>query len=156
VDHETYMRLAIRKAQEGIAAGQTPFGAVIVRDGLVLASAHNTVWRDRDPTAHAEVNAIRQASTSLRQISLSGSVMYTTCEPCAMCLAAIHWAKIDVVYYGALIADAQDAGFCELCIDAKSIAEWGGSPLEVEIGPLRQECIDLFAQWKAAGLSQPY
>jgi tRNA(Arg) A34 adenosine deaminase TadA len=150
------MRLAIRKAQEGIAAGQTPFGAVIIKDEELVSSAHNTVWLDTDPTAHAEINSIRHASKALRRIDLSGCVMYTTCEPCPMCLSALHWAKIDVVYHGALIADAVAAGFLELCVDASRLVELGGSPLEVEVGPLRQECADLFAQWKAAGLSRPY
>jgi tRNA(Arg) A34 adenosine deaminase TadA len=150
------MRRAVRIAQKGIAAGQTPFGAVIVRDGSVVAEGHNSVWLTGDPTAHAEVVAIRQAAAALRTIDLSGSVMYTTCEPCPMCLSATHWAKFHAVYYGAVIADAQAAGFCELCVGAKVLAAMGGSPVRVEEGPLRSECVDLFAQWKAAGLSKPY
>lgn len=156
MSHEDFMRLAIRVTQKGIAAGQTPFGAVIVRGGAVVAEAHNTVWQDTDPTAHAEVGAIRKAAAALRTIHLGGCVMYTTCEPCPMCLSAIHWSKIDVVYYGATIADAQGAGFCELCVAAKDLAARGGSPLRVEAGPLRAECAALFAQWKSAGLSKPY
>jgi tRNA(Arg) A34 adenosine deaminase TadA len=151
-----YMRLAIRIAQKGIALGQTPFGAVIVRDGVVVAEAHNCVWLTGDPTAHAEVVAIRAAAAALKSISLSGCEMYTTCEPCPMCLSAIHWSKIGVVYYGAAIADARAAGFCELCFPAKELARQGGSPLRVEEEPLRDECIDLFAQWRVAGLSKPY
>ncbi len=153
---EAAIRQAIAIAQKGIAAGQTPFGAIIIRNDQLIASAHNTVWRDKDPTAHAEVNAIRAAAKSLQLIDLSGCVMYTTCEPCPMCLSAIHWSKIDVVFYGALIADAQAAGFCELTVGAKHLAHLGGSQLRVEPGPLRQECADLFNQWKSAGLSQPY
>jgi tRNA(Arg) A34 adenosine deaminase TadA len=156
VDDPNYMRLAIRKAQEGITAGQTPFGTVIVHGSDVVAAAHNTVWRDGDPTAHAEVNAIRQAAHALHSIALTGCTLYSTCEPCPMCLAAIHWAKIDRVVYGATIADAVAAGFCELCVDACKLAEMGGSRLRVETGPLRRECADLFAQWHAAGLSKPY
>src|SRR6516165_9769852 len=108
-----YMRLAIRKAQESIAAGQSPFGAVIIKDGEVVAATHNTVWRDSDPTAHAEVNCIRAAASALRLIDLSGCEMYSTCEPCPMCLSAIHWARIDRVVFGATIADAALAGFNE-------------------------------------------
>jgi guanine deaminase len=156
VSDEDYMRLAIAAARRGIAAGQTPFGAVVVRDGSVVAEAHNCVWLTGDPTAHAEVVAIRQAAQALRTIDLSGSVMYTTCEPCPMCLAATHWSKIDVVHYGAVIADAQAAGFCELCVAADHLARLGGSPLRVEAGLLRQECAGLFAEWQAAGLSKPY
>jgi guanine deaminase len=153
---DDFMRLAIQTAQAGIAAGQTPFGAVVIRDGGVVAVAHNTVWRDTDPTAHAEVNTIRQAAAALKQIDLSGCSMYSTCEPCPMCLSAIHWAKLDAVYYGATIADAQAAGFCELCVEAKRLTELGGSRLRAEVGPLRNECAALFAQWKSAALSRPY
>ncbi len=151
-----YMRLAIEKARAGIAAGQAPFGAVVVSGDAVVAMAHNTVWRDTDPTAHAEVNALRQAAAVLRRIDLGGCTMFTTCEPCPMCLAAIHWSKIDAVYYGATIADAQAAGFCELCVEAERLAQLGGSRLRVAAGPLRQECADLFTLWRAAGLSKPY
>jgi tRNA(Arg) A34 adenosine deaminase TadA len=151
-----YMLRAIQVAQKGIAAGQTPFGAVVVRDGAIVAESHNSVWLTGDPTAHAEVAAIRVAAKALHTIHLGGCVMYTTCEPCPMCLSAIHWSKIDVVYYGAIIADAVAAGFCELCFPAKELAQRGGSPLRVEEGPLRKECADLFNQWKAAGLSKPY
>jgi tRNA(Arg) A34 adenosine deaminase TadA len=154
--HDDYMRLAIRVAEEGIAAGQTPFGAVIVRDVQLIAEAHNTVWLTCDPTAHAEVGAIRKAAKALGTIDLSGCEMYTTCEPCPMCLAATHWSKLDAVHYGATIADARAAGFCELCVAAKVLAELGGSPLKVEAGPLHPECVALFDKWKAAGLSQPY
>ena len=153
---EDAMRLAVQVAQKGIAAGQTPFGAVIVRGGNLVAEGHNCVWRDTDPTAHAEVVAIRHAAAALKRIDLSGCEMYTTCEPCPMSLSAIHWSKLDAVYYGATIADAQAAGFCELCVAAKVLASLGGSPLRVETGPLQMECVDLFAQWKAAGLSKPY
>jgi tRNA(Arg) A34 adenosine deaminase TadA len=150
------MRLAVEVAERGIAAGQTPFGAVVVRDGAIVSEAHNTVWLTCDPTAHAEIGAIRKAATALRTINLCGCTMYTTCEPCPMCLSAIHWSKIDAVYYGAAIADARTAGFCELCVGAQVLAELGGSPLRVEAGPLRPECVALFAKWKGAGLSQPY
>jgi guanine deaminase len=154
--HEDAMRLAVQVAQKGIAAGQTPFGAVVVRGNDLVAEGHNCVWRETDPTAHAEVVAIRWAAATLKSIDLSGCEMYTTCEPCPMCLSAIHWSKLDAVYYGATIADAQAAGFCELCVGAKVLASMGGSPLRVEAGPLQMECVDLFAQWKAAGLSKPY
>jgi tRNA(Arg) A34 adenosine deaminase TadA len=153
---EDYMRLAVRVTQKGIAAGQTPFGAVIVRGDAVVAEGHNCVWLTTDPSAHAEVVTIRQAAAALKSIDLSGCEMYTTCEPCPMCLSAIHWSKLDAVYYGAAIADAEAAGFCELSVPAKQLAALGGSPLRVEEGPLRMECVDLFAQWKAAGLSKPY
>jgi guanine deaminase len=153
---QEFMRLAIRKAQQGIAAGQSPFGSVIVQGGEVVAATHNTVWRDGDPTAHAEVNCIRKAAGALRTIFLHGCTLYSTTEPCPMCLSAIHWAKIDRVVYGASIADAAAAGFCELYVDAKVLAELGKSRVRVENGLLREECADLFSQWQRAGLSRPY
>jgi guanine deaminase len=151
-----FMSLAIAKAREGIAAGQSPFGAVIVRDGSVVAATHNTVWRDTDPTAHAEVNCIRSAARALAAIDLGGCEMFSTCEPCPMCLSAIHWSKIDRVVYGATIADAAAAGFCELHVDARALAEMGRSPLKVESGLLREQCAELFKQWREAGLCQSY
>ncbi len=150
------MRVAIQKAREGIAAGQSPFGAVIIRSSTVVAAAHNTVWRDFDPSAHAEVNAIRSASASLRTISLAGCTMFTSCEPCPMCLAAIHWSKIDRVVYGATIADAETAGFTELRVAAADLARLGGSRLRVELGPCHDECCKLFEEWKQASLCKPY
>lgn len=153
---EEYMRAAIASAKAGIAAGQSPFGAVVACDGQIVAAAHNSVWRDTDPTAHAEVNAIRQAATRLRRIDLSGCVMCATCEPCPMCLAAIHWSRIDRVVFGATIADAAAAGFRELHVDARALATLGGSPLRVESGPLAPECRALFDLWKAAGRGKAY
>jgi len=150
------MRLAIETTRAGIAAGQSPFGAVLVRDGSVVAATHNTVWRDTDPTAHAEVNCLRRAAAALATVDLSGTTLYSTCEPCPMCLAAIHWAKVDRVVFGASIADSAAAGFVELPIPAKSLAEQGGSRLVVEGGILRDECVALFDEWKRAGLSRSY
>jgi tRNA(Arg) A34 adenosine deaminase TadA len=150
------MVTAIAKAREGIAAGQSPFAAVIVRDGAVVAATHNTVWMTCDPTAHAEVNCIRSAARALGVIDLSGCEMFSTCEPCPMCLAAIHWSKIDRVVFGATIADAAAAGFHELHVDARVLAEMGRSPLLVESGLLREECARLFEQWREAGLCGTY
>ena len=88
-----------------------PFGAVVVKDGKVIAEASNTVTVGNDPTAHAEVNAIRKACTALGTFDLSGCELYTSCEPCPMCLAACYWAHIDKVYYAADREDAAAAGF---------------------------------------------
>ena len=153
-----YMRLAIRKTQEGIAAGQSPFGSAIVRGSEIVAVTHNTVRRDDDPTAHAEVNCIRAAAKKLKTIALHGCTLYSTTEPCPMCLSAIHWAKIDRVVFGASIADAQTAGFSELGVAAKLLAQMGGSPLKVEDGLLaRQEYAPtcLASGWKA-GFAKAY
>jgi len=156
MNEQEYMRLAIQKAQEGIAAGQSPFGSAIVRQGKVVAVTHNTVWRDGDPTAHAEVNCIRAAARALQTIFLHGCTLYSTTEPCPMCLSAIHWAKFERVVFGATIADARTAGFAELDVPAKVLAQMGCSPVKVEDGLLRDECADLFRQWQKSGLARPY
>lgn len=148
--------MAIAKAREGITAGQSSFGAVIVSKGVFVVATHNTVWRDLDPTAHAEAKCIRSAAKALHTISLAGCEMFSTCEPCPMCLSAIHWSKIDRVVFGATIADAASAGFCELHVAAAEIAKLGGSPLRVESGLLREECAALFAFWRDCGLCGTY
>lgn len=150
------MRAAIVQARAGIATGQSPFGAVILRGGAVVASAHNAVWLDGDPTAHAEVKAIRRAAVSLGTIDLSGCAILSTCEPCPMCLAAIHWSKLDRVAFGATIADAAAAGFTELHVAAAELARLGGSRLMVEQGPCRDECRELFEIWKRPGTARAY
>src|SRR6266487_1103214 len=103
MDHERWMTLAIEQARAGIAAGQSPFGAVVVRRGEALAAAHNEVWARTDPTAHAEIMAIEAAARRLGTIDLSGCVLYTTCEPCPMCASAAHWSRLDEVVCGATI-----------------------------------------------------
>jgi tRNA(Arg) A34 adenosine deaminase TadA len=107
-----FLRRAIRLATENVLNGAGgPFGAVIVRDGKIIAEGVNTVTGANDPTAHAEVNAIRAAAKALGAFSLAGCQLYTSCEPCPMCLAAAYWARIDAIYFGASAADAARAGF---------------------------------------------
>ena len=153
---EACMRLAIDQARAGIAAGQLPVGAVLVRDGALVCAVHNTVWRDLDPTAHGEMNAVRQAARALGTIDLSGSTVFVTLEPCPMCLGAMHWARVARVVYGGSIADSAAAGFSELAIPARELAALGQSPIRVEPGPLRAECVALFAEWRQAGKSTVY
>lgn len=88
-----------------------PFGAVIVKDNKIIATAHNRVLKTKDPTAHAEINAIRAASREIDSFDLSDCILYTTCEPCPMCLGAIFWARIKTVYFGATKHDAAKGGF---------------------------------------------
>lgn len=107
-----HMRRAIRLAENNAASGNGgPFGAVIVKDGKVVAEGSNTVTVDNDPTAHAEVTAIRRACAVLGTFDLSGCELYTSCEPCPMCLAACYWAHVSKVFYAAGREDAADAGF---------------------------------------------
>ena len=105
-----YMEMAIREARKNLRTlGGGPFGACVVRDGAVLAVARNTVLRN-DATAHAEINAIRKACRRLGTHDLSGSVIYSTTEPCPMCFSAVHWARIGTIVYGTNIADAPEDG----------------------------------------------
>ena len=107
-----FLRRAIALATKNVASGAGgPFAAVIVRDGQIVGEGVNTVTAGNDPTAHGEVNAIRAAGRALGTFLLSGCELYTSCEPCPMCLAAAYWARLDAVYYGACAADAARAGF---------------------------------------------
>ena len=111
MEHDDFMRQAIALAVDNVNNGGGPFGAVIVKDGRVVATGVNRVVPDNDPTAHAEVNAIRAACVKLGTFNLSGCVLYTSCEPCPMCLGAIYWAHLDKIYYGATQYDAAAVDF---------------------------------------------
>jgi tRNA(Arg) A34 adenosine deaminase TadA len=143
------MRLAIEKCRQGIAAGQSPFGCAIARGDQVLSCSHNTVVLTTDITAHAEVNAIREACRAVGDIFLERSIVATTCEPCPMCMSALHWSRVDTVYYGATIADAEDAGFNELQLPAAELLRIGGSKLKLVPQVLPAECRELFREWQA-------
>jgi len=106
-----YMHKAIEQSVLSVENGGGPFGAVIVKNGEIIAKAANSVTQTNDPTAHAEVNAIRLASSKLNTFDLSGCEIYTSCEPCPMCLGAIYWARIDKIYYGNTKQDAKNIGF---------------------------------------------
>lgn len=107
-----FMRLAVKEATKGIDNGHGgPFGAVIVKNNKVIAKGHNQVIKNNDPTCHGEMMAIHKACKKLNTFDLSGCEIYTTGEPCPMCLAAILWANIDKVYYGCNIYDTEDIGF---------------------------------------------
>ncbi|MBR5102480.1 MAG: nucleoside deaminase [Muribaculaceae bacterium] len=106
-----FMRMACELASENIDRGGGPFGAVIVKDGEVVATGCNTVTLDNDPTAHAEVNAIRKACSISRNFKLDGCVIYSSCEPCPMCLSALYWAGVKRIYYGNTQHDAAKINF---------------------------------------------
>lgn len=105
-----FMKMACDLASENIDRGGGPFGAVIVKDGEVIAAAGNSVTLDNDPTAHAEVNAIRRACSLTRNFKLDGCVVYCSCEPCPMCLGALYWAGVSRIYYGNTAADCINFG----------------------------------------------
>ena len=108
---EEYMIEAIKLSIDSVLNGGGPFGAVIVKDGKVISKAFNSVTLTNDPTAHAEVNAIRQACKSLNTFFLDGAELYTSCEPCPMCLAAAYWARIKNIYFGNSRSDAANINF---------------------------------------------
>ncbi len=149
MDHNGWMMLAIEQARAGIAAGQSPFGSVIVRGGELVTANHNEVWHRCDPTAHAEIVNIQAAAKKLGTIDLAGCTLYSTCEPCPMCASAIHWAKLDAVYYGASIADAQKAGFTELTLPIGDVYRIGRSDVRVTPGMMQAQCAKLFDEWLA-------
>jgi len=109
--NKKFMRKAIALSLKNIENGGGPFGAVIVKDGKIVATGVNRVTTSIDPTAHAEVNAIRKAAKKLGTFDLSGCEIYTSCEPCPMCLGAVYWARLDKMYYGNTKTDAKKIGF---------------------------------------------
>ena len=111
MNKQALMRRAIALSEESVRQGGGPFGAVIARNGVVIAEAANRVTLDNDPTAHAEVNCIRQAALKLGTFDLSGCEIYTSCEPCPMCLGAIYWAHLDRIFYANDRNDAARIGF---------------------------------------------
>jgi tRNA(Arg) A34 adenosine deaminase TadA len=149
ISPEDLMRLAIERCREGLARGQSPFGCAIAIGDRVISNEHNTVVLTTDITAHAEVNAIRAANRAIQNIFLEGAVVATTCEPCPMCMSALHWARVDTVYYGATIADAELGGFNELQLPAAELLRQGGSTLKLIPGMLPEECKKLFMEWQA-------
>ncbi|MBR6441024.1 MAG: nucleoside deaminase [Bacteroidales bacterium] len=141
-----FMREAIRLADESVAAGGGPFGAVIVKDGEIVAGASNRVTLDNDPTAHAEVNAIRQACQRLGTFDLKGCVIYSSCEPCPMCLGAIYWAGIDRIYYANTRRDAAAIDFADDFIYDELAKDPDHRALPI-IPLLRDEALHTFRRW---------
>jgi len=127
--HEDFMKEAIKLSVENVKNGGGPFGAVIVKDGKIVGKGANSVTIHNDPTAHAEIMAIRNAANKLGTFDLSGCTIYTSCEPCPMCLGAVYWAHLSKMYYGNTKKDAAEAGFSdafiykemELPLDKRSI-----------------------------------
>ncbi len=144
---EQLMREAIRLSEENVTNGGGPFGAVIARDGKIVATGVNRVTANNDPTAHAEVSAIRAACEKLNTFDLSGCEIYTSCEPCPMCLGAIYWAHIDKIYYGNDKDDAKAIDFDDSFIYDELALPRGERRLPVEI-LLDNEAIKAFEMWK--------
>jgi guanine deaminase len=143
-----FMARAIELSVENVRTGRGgPFGAVVVKDGKILAEAANNVTATNDPTAHAEILAIREACRKLQAFELTGCEIYTSCEPCPMCLGAIYWARPDRVYYGNTAADAANVGF-----DDSFIYDEIGLRLDQRKIPMMQlmaqEAIQGFRAWE--------
>ena len=144
-----FMRRAIALAVENVTSGAGgPFGAVVVRDGEVIATGVNRVTSTNDPTAHAEVVAIRAACKALGTFQLHGCTIYTSCEPCPMCLAAIYWSRCDAIFYGSSAADAAAAGFDDsfLYDEVKRPVDQRKIPTKRLLGP---EAMESFNTWRA-------
>ena len=140
------MREAIKLSAESVQSGGGPFGAVIVRNGEIIARGENRVTVCNDPTAHAEVSAIREAAARLGTYDLSGCEIYSSCEPCPMCLGAIYWARLDRLYYAGTRADAANVGFD----DAHIYEELPLDPSQRELPTqtlLREEAQRVFEAW---------
>jgi len=149
------MNAAIGTAREGIRAHDGgPFGTVIARGGIIIAKAHNCVLRDNDPTAHGEIIALREAGKRLGTFNLKGCELYTTGEPCTMCLCACLWANIDTVYYGCTIADNALIGFRDEQFDSR----FGGREhFRDFLKPLdRDACLNLFEEYRQMHDNIPY
>mgnify|MGYP000283344355 FL=1 len=144
---EQLMREAIRLSEENVTNGGGPFGAVITRDGKIVATGVNRVTANNDPTAHAEVSAIRAACEKLNTFDLSGCEIYTSCEPCPMCLGAIYWAHIDKIYYGNDKDDAKAIDFDDSFIYDELALPRGERRLPVDV-LLENEAIKAFEMWK--------
>ena len=143
-----FMEIAKNQADEGMKANEGgPFGAVIVKNGQIIATGHNEVLKTNDPTAHAEIVAIRKATAKLGRFDLSDCEIYSSCEPCPMCFAAIHWAKIKKLYYGCTRFDAAGIGFDDKFIyDVIAGKSNVNQVISEEID--RDECIKIFTEWE--------
>ena len=143
-----FMRMAIELATKNVVEGRGgPFGAVIVRGGEVIATGANSVTSANDPTAHAEITAIRNACATLGTYELRGCAIYSSCEPCPMCLTAILWARCEELFYAGTAADAAAAGFDDSYFYEQIRAEVDKRDLPAE-NLLRQEALASFAAWK--------
>lgn len=146
-DRKKFMKEAIRLAEMNVAKSNGgPFGAVIVRDNQIIATGFNRVTETNDPTAHAEIVAIRNASGELGTFDLSGCEIYSSCEPCPMCLGAILWARLDKLYYAADRHDAKHAGFDDEHFYSEISLPAGQRKLVSE-QLMRNEAIQVFRQW---------
>lgn len=148
-DPEILRRVIVRATQNVVSGHGGPFAAAIVREGNIVAEGANCVTAANDPTAHAEVTAIRAAARALNTFTLAGCALYSSCEPCPMCLSAAYWARVDVVYFGASAADAARAGFDDAFLYAELRKDSAHRKLPAA-QLLRDEAWVSFAAWIAS------
>ncbi len=157
--HQQFMNKAVDLAQESIEHCGGPFGAVIVQDNTIIGQGSNQVTRHNDPTAHAEIEAIRNACQNINSYSLRGCTLYASSEPCPMCLSAIYWARINQVYYANTYADASKIGFDDQFIfrelrlpnDQKSIGL-----TRIKDKSVLEKALKVFQAWEHSPFKQPY
>jgi guanine deaminase len=143
----SFMRQAIQRAVENVRSGRGgPFAAIVVKEGRVIATGANVVTSTNDPTAHAEVTAIREACRALGTFQLEGCEIYTSCEPCPMCLGAIYWARPERVYFAATARDAADAGFDDTFIYEELRRPHLDRKIPLE-GVMREAGLEPFREW---------
>lgn len=145
---EEFMKIAIKLSIENMQNGGGPFGAVIIKDDKIISTGVNRVTANHDPTAHAEVSAIRAACHTLQSFDLTGCEIYTSCEPCPMCLAAIYWAHIDKIYYGNSKQDAARIGFDDSFI-YDELALDPSKRKKISEVLLSEEAIKAFQKWQS-------
>lgn len=147
MDSKDFMRRAIELSINSVEKGGGPFGAIIVKNGEIISEASNSVTTDNDPTAHAEVNAIRKAAKKLGTFNLEGCEIYTSCEPCPMCFGAIYWSRIDKIFFANDRNDAKNIGF-----DDSFIYDEIQKPIEDRkiktIIILKDEALEAFKKWQ--------
>jgi tRNA(Arg) A34 adenosine deaminase TadA len=154
-DDQKFLTIAARLSRKGMAAAAGPFGAIIVKDGIVVAEGWNEAAPDFDPTAHGEMNAIRRACKALGSFSLEGCTIYASCEPCPMCLGAIHWARLDRLVFANTRWDAAEIGF-----DDDWIYREMPKPLAERLIPTfhvpNEDAKAVFAEWLTLPNKGPY
>ncbi|MBT8221211.1 MAG: nucleoside deaminase [Bacteroidia bacterium] len=147
-DHQKFMSIAISIAQAGMRSGAGgPFGAIVVKDGEIIGRGHNIVLAQNDPTSHAEIIAIRDACSHLGHFQLTGCTIYTSCEPCPMCLGAIYWARPDRFFYACTRSDAANIGFDDQFI----YQEFNLDPISRSIPATQigqEQSLKVFEEWK--------
>ncbi|WP_432712056.1 nucleoside deaminase [Pedobacter sp.] len=154
--HEKFMRIAIELAEKNVLESiGGPFGAVVVKDGEIIAQSGNCVTATNDPTAHAEISAIRLACTKLNNFDLTGCVIYTSCEPCPMCLSAIYWSRMATVYYANTKNDAANIGFDDQFIYEELEKPMAERSLPV-IQLMRDEAQQAFTLWSQSPMKTDY